>query len=543
MGAEFSIAGLIGAIVDRVPDRPAVVHDRGEMSYRELVDRSRRLARYLADRGLGARPQPDADGVRHDLMAQYLYNSPAYLEGMLGAWTGRLAPFNVNYRYVAEELRYLLRDARPAAIQYHACFAPLLEQVLPDLPKRPVLLQVADGSGTPLLPDAVDYEQALASVPADPPAEPSPDDLYLLYTGGTTGMPKGVMWRQADALVSLMGLRNNRTGQEWASLEEKLSTLFHCGHRIMPLAPYMHGASQFSAVQALCDGNTVAIQSEVRRFDPADCWDSAARFRVTSMLIVGDAFARPLADEIEARPRELPALRYLYSGGAALSDVHRRRLEAAVPGLTVVESIGSSETGIQGHATKTPRTEAGRRTFARGGHTLVLSEDRSRVLEPGHEGVGWLATRGRVPLGYLRDPDKSARTFPTVAGQRVSVPGDRARLLADSHIELLGRDSTTINTGGEKVFAEEVEAAVRAHPDVVDAVVCGRPSEQWGTEVAALVQPRTGARIDQHAVLTFCADRIARYKLPKAVIFVDRIERTPAGKADYRWAGRVAAGA
>jgi fatty-acyl-CoA synthase len=541
---EFTIAGLVEATATLVRGRPAITGEQGTLSYPELVDRSRRLARFLGDRGLGAYRERDAvrgHETGQHFLAQYLYNSPAYLEGLLGAFRGRLAAVNVNYRYGTDELRYLLLDSRPAAIQYHACFAPAVAELLPELDFVRVLLQVDDGSGTGLLPGAVDYEEALASVPPEADAAMTPDDLYVLYTGGTTGMPKGVLWRQGDIVPAGLGVRNRRDNREWRSLEERLSAVPRRPQRVMPLAPYMHGAAQWAALQALCEGNTLVIPGKVRSFDPDDTWDCAARHEVTTITMVGDAFGRPLADAIEARPRELPALRYLFSGGAALTAVHKQRLVAAVPHLQVFETIGSSESGTQGRAEGAGDDRPGPPAFGRAASTVVISEDMTRILPAGHDGTGWLATAGRVPLGYLGDEAKTARTFPVVDGVRLSVPGDRARLLPGDLVQLLGRDSRTINTGGEKVFAEEVEAAVKRHPDVADAVVCGRPSATWGTEVVALVQARPGADLSAAEVIASCAARIARYKLPKAVIFVDRVRRTAADKADYRWAEGLAA--
>jgi acyl-CoA synthetase (AMP-forming)/AMP-acid ligase II len=541
---EFTIAGLVEATAMVVPERPAITGDQGTLAYDELVDRSRRLARLLTGHGLGAYRERDllrGHETGQHLLAQYLYNSPAYLEGLLGAFRGRLAAVNVNYRYGLEELRYLLLDSRPAAIQYHAGFAPMLAELLPELDFVRVLLQVDDGSGEGLLPGAVDYDDALASVRPDVDTAMTPDDLYVLYTGGTTGMPKGVLWRQGDIVPVALGVRNRRDNREWLSLEERLAAVPRRPQRVMPLAPYMHGAAQWAALQALCEGNTLVIPGAVRSFDGDDAWDCAVRHEVTTMTIVGDAFGRPLADAVEARPRELPALRYLFSGGAALTAVHKQRLVAAIPHLQVFETIGSSETGTQGRYEGAGQDRPGPPAFARAASTVVISEDMTRILPPGHDGIGWLATAGRVPLGYLGDEAKTARTFPVVEGMRLSVPGDRARLLADDTVELLGRDSRTINTGGEKVFAEEVEAAVKAHPGVADAVVCGRPSAMWGTEVVALVQARPGVALEAADVIAACADHVARYKLPKAVIFVDQVRRTATDKPDYRWAEGVAA--
>jgi fatty-acyl-CoA synthase len=541
---EFTIAGLIEATAALVPRRPAIAGDQGSLSYSEFVDRSCRLARFLQDHDLGAfigRNLLRGHETGQHFLAQYLYNSPAYLEGLVGAFRSRLAPVNVNYRYGVDELRYLLLDSRPAAIQYHAGFAPTLAKLLPDLDFVRVLLQVDDGSGTELLPGAIDYEHALASVPPMIEDEMSPDDHYVLYTGGTTGTPKGVLWRQGDIIPSGLGVRNRRENREWLSLEERLSAVPRHPQRVMPLAPFMHGAAQWAALQALCEGNTVVIPRNVRSFDADDVWDCAARHDVTTITIVGDAFGRPLADAIEARPRDLPALRYLFSGGAALSATHKQRLTAAIPGLQIFETIGSSETGTQGRAEGTSEASSGPPVFARATSTVVISEDMTRILPPGHDGTGWLATVGRIPLGYLGDAAKTARTFPVVDGVRVSVPGDRARLLPSDLVELLGRDSRTINTGGEKVFVEEVEAAVKTHSAVTDAVVCGRPSTQWGSEVVALIQLREGAAVEADEIIAACAARIARYKLPKAVIFVERVRRTATDKPDYRWAQALAA--
>jgi fatty-acyl-CoA synthase len=282
------------------------------------------------------------------------------------------------------------------------------------------------------------------------------------------------------------------------------------------------------------------IPEEVRRFDSADTLAVIARQEVTVITMVGDAFGRPLADELETHPLDLPSLRLLMSGGAALNPVHKRRLIAAAPNLKITETIGSSETGVQGRLLGVGGEAPGRPTFLREDSTLVISEDMTKVLEPGHDGTGWLATRGRVPLGYLGDEEKTSRTFPVVAGERVSLPGDRARLLPGDLVELLGRDAVTINSGGEKVFAEEVEEAVKAHPGVADAMVVGRPSEKWGAEVVALVQRRPGSDVGVDAVVAFCVERIARYKLPKAVIFVEAVRRSASGKADYKWAAATA---
>lgn len=533
---ELNLGQLVTAIAAQVPDRPAVLQGERKLSYRELVERSTRLARYLSDRGLGcyaSRAQLAGHEVGQHLLAQYLHNGAEYLEGLVGSYLARVAPFNVNYRYRADELTHLLTDAAPTVIQYHAAFAPLLEQVLPRLAGGQVLLQVDDGSGNPLLPGAVDYEEALASVPAEIASIPSPDDLYVIYTGGTTGMPKGVLWRQADVAVATIGLLDRRADREWSSVEECVGAVRAEPTRVLPVAPMMHGAAQWAALQALGEGNTVVFPERAQSFSAAAALEAIQRHGVNVITFVGDAFGWPLVEEIERADFDLSTLRVVVSGGAALHANCKSRLLSLVPGLRIVENIGSSESGVLG-SQRSDRSAAPREPrFMPGGSTVVISEDFGRILEPGHEGVGWLARRGRIPLGYLGHPERTARTFPVVDGVPLAVPGDRARLLPDGRIHLLGRDSLTVNTGGEKVFVEEVEAVLKNHPGVVDALVCGRPSDRWGSEVVALVVSRG---VDPTALQEFCRAKLAAYKAPKSIRFVERIVRGSTGKPDYQWA-------
>ena len=548
---EISVAAATEAIAAAHPDRDATVSAGGVRSWQEVSDRTRRLAALLGDAGLGHhRDTASSESVSpHDHVALYLHNGPEYLEGMLGAWKARAASFNVNYRYVAAELRYLLDDASTAAVIFHECFAPILGPVLDDLRVRPsVLLQVADGSGHALLQGAVDYESALAASTTDLPAELvagwSGDDLYICYTGGTTGMPKGTMWRQADFVVSALGVRQ-RSGAEYQSMDQLVADA-RGTVRALPAAPLMHGAAHWNALSCWLAGGTVVIQQVVDRFDPVDILDTIERERATSLLLVGDPMARPIVDTLSAerdggRGRDLSSLRHVLSGGAVLSPRLKSRLVELMAGVTVVDVLGSTESGRQAVARSRSKDDADA-SFEPSDSAAVLSSDLSRRLVPGEDELGWLAQSGRVPLGYLGDEDKSARTFPTVGGTRYAVPGDRARLLEDGRVELLGRDSVCINTGGEKVFAEEVETAVKAHPAVLDAVVCGRPSERWGEEVVAIVALAEGSVVTDADLSDAAAATIARYKLPRSFIRVDSVERAPSGKADYRWARSVAAG-
>ena len=542
---EFNLAEIHEAIAAAIPDRPSIVYRERILPWAEVADRTRRLANYLRSRGLGlhtARRGLSNWESGQDHVALYLYNCNEYLEGMLGAFKSRTAPFNVNYRYVEEELIYLLRDARARAIIYHAVFAPTLEKIRPELPDLELLLQVEDASGEALLPGATDYEQALASAsPERPDLDWSPDDLYILYTGGTTGMPKGVLWRQADVFIAALGGRAP-DGSEPASLDAIVKRAAQSTASIMPAPPLMHGAAHWASFNAFHGGQTIVMQSRNDRLDAHDVLSTLEAQKVLAILIVGDAFARPLLDQLRKQNYDLQATRVLVTGGAALNASLKQEFLELLPHLTIIDSVGSSETGSQGQNVSTRETGASTGTFSPAPGSCVLSAELDRVLEPGHEGLGWFAQRGRVPLGYLWDEAKTARAFPKVEGVRYSVPGDRARLQGDGIVELLGRDSVTINSGGEKIFAEEVEHALKQHAQVYDAVVCGRPSERWGQEVVAVVRLREGVEASDADLLAECGRHIARYKFPKAFIYVDEIVRSPSGKADYRWAAEMAAG-
>jgi 3-oxocholest-4-en-26-oate---CoA ligase len=539
-GTEFNLARVHERVSAVVPDRPCIVKGDNRLSFAEVTDRTRRLASFLHNRGLGAhverhRLQPWQSGQDH--LGLYLYNGNEYVEGMLGAYKARVAPFNVNYRYVEEELRYLLADADARGLVYHAEFAPVLAAVLPALPRLELLLQVADDSGNDLLPGAVDYELALTSAPSElPPVDPSPDDLYILYTGGTTGMPKGVLWRQHDIFRAAMGGRTFGTWELVADYDDLVSKVLPVDTvRVLNLPPLMHGAAQWAAFYYMTMGVTVLFPSDTRRVDPVDVWRTVEREKAVGITAVGDAMARPLVEELERASYDTSSLMAFGSGGAIMSDGIKERLLAKLPNVAIADVAGASETGAQMGADSTPGAVTSG-LFTPGPGTVVLDAEMRRELEPGDPETGWLAQRGAVPLGYLGDPEKTARTFPSVDGTRYSVPGDRARLAADGRIELLGRDSVTINSGGEKIFAEEVEQAIIRHPAVVDVVVAGRPSDRWGEEVVALVQLAEGLSASPDELLAEAGRHLARYKLPKAFGFFDTIVRSPSGKADYRWA-------
>ncbi|HWL44911.1 MAG TPA: acyl-CoA synthetase [Ilumatobacter sp.] len=549
---EFNIADVIGAVAAAVPDRDGIVHGPHRRSYAELVERSNRFARAIGALGLGCQIERRhlaayESGQSH--LALYLYNGPEYLEALVGAFAARVAPFNVNYRYVEHELVQLLSEQQASGVVFHSEFAPTVDRLRRQLPRLTVFVQVDDGSGNGLLPGAVWYEAALAAATAQrPDLGASPDDLYILCTGGTTGMPKGVLWRQADLFVGALQGASTRLQREYASIAEIVDEAIGRGGRFrtMATAPFMHGAGQWSALTALTHGNTCVLPTEVRTLDPVDVWHTVERERVTMLQVVGDAIVRPLLDEFDRGSYDVSSLRYVVNGGATLSEHAKQRLFERLAGVTLTDGLGTSESGAIATAnssTATPPSGSERQSvFEPRPGVVLLSDDQTRRLHPGDDELGWIAASGRMPLGYLGDPDRTARTFVEVAGVRYAIVGDRGVYRADGRIELRGRDSVTINSGGEKIFAEEVEQAILAHEGVADVVVCGRPSPRWGSEVVAIVALRAGIELGADELLATAGQRIARYKLPKAFVFRDSIARSPAGKADYRWAQRQAAG-
>ena len=532
----LNIVAVHEAIAAAIPERECIVWRDRRLTWEDVTARSRRFAWALAAHGIGGEPRPHVEAWQspHDHVSLYLTNGNEYLEAMLGAWKARAASINVNYRYTPDELAFLLRDSASTAVVYHARFARVLAEALPHCPDVRLLVVVDDGSGEAPVAGSVDYEDLLcAGSHRRPDLDWSPDDRYVVYTGGTTGDPKGVLWRQGDFLATALGLEQ--------STEELVARAAAPNRpRALPAPPFMHGAAHWNALSCWLAGGTVVIQDDPEGLDATDVVDTCARERVGSLLIVGDAFARPLIDEIEASGRDLSGLRFLMTGGAVLSPALKDRFTAALPGLRVVDILGSSETGRHGLSSTTSDDAGEPGVFSPSPTTVVLDEDRRAVLRPGDRQRGWLAQRGRVPLGYLGDRARTEATFPVIDGVAHAVAGDRARLRADGRIELLGRDSVTINTGGEKVHAEEVEQALKAHPCVYDALVVGRPSERWGQEVVAVVAVTDG--FDPEEVTARAAERLARYKLPKTYRVVDRIERSASGKPDYAWARGVAAG-
>jgi 3-oxocholest-4-en-26-oate---CoA ligase len=531
--SEWTIGAVLDVIAEAIPDREITVCGERRRTFAETADRTRRLANYLAANGFGAHQERGALQnweCGQDRVALIMH-SDLYVDMVVGCLKARTVPVNVNYNYTPREVRELLDYVRPRAVIYHkslgARFADALARDGVDL-----LLSIDDGSGVSELPGAVSLEDALSQGNIDQDIDASPDDLLMICTGGTTGRPKGVLWRQSDIYVSSMVGADHAGAQE---IRDKVSR--NTGSPWFAVSPLMHAAGMWTAFSAIMAGLTVVLYDTSKRLDPRLVWQTAEREKVAMMTMVGDAYAAPLIAELRRGDYELPSLATIGTGGAATNLKHQAALLELLPQLTLINGYGSSETCNMGfgHSRCDNRTDTF--TLREGG--LVLSEDYTHFVSPGDNEVGWAAREGRIPLGYLDDPDATRKTFPVVEGKRVVISGDRAALEADGTLRLYGRDSLVVNTGGEKVFVEEVEEVLRAHPDIADALVVGRPSERWGEELVAVVQSRDGVAAPE-SLSEYCASHLARFKVPKEFIPVDQVHRLGNGKADYRWAKRQA---
>ncbi|MEV8016031.1 acyl-CoA synthetase [Streptomyces sp. NPDC086554] len=536
---EYNLADLFESVVDVVPDREALVYidhpgtgAERRLTYAELDAAANRIAHHLIDSGI----KPG------EHLGLHLYNGIEYLQTVLACLKARVVPVNVNYRYVEEELVYLYRDADLAALVFDGEFTARVAAALPRTEKLRHLVRVGTPpAGAPSL-DAVPYAQAEAAGSPERgfPGERSPDDLFIIYTGGTTGMPKGVMWRQEDLFFSGLG-GGAPTGEPVGRPEEVAERVAAGGDGItfFPTPPLMHGTSTLTAFICFNFGQRLVIH---RKFAPEEVLRTIEREKVTSMSLVGDAMLRPLIDALNGpcKGTDLSAMFSVSSSGAIMSETVRAQFAALAPNVMLLNNFGSSESGFNGTATDDSGPDKGFRLRVNARTQVVdpATYDPVPVGEPGR-----IAQRGHVPLGYYNDPKKTAETFFQRGDERWVLLGDMATVDDEGIVTVLGRGSQCINTGGEKVYPEEVEQALKSHPDVYDALVAGVPDERWGNRVAAVVQLRDGAAaLDLESVQTHCRTRLAGYKIPRAVVFTDRIQRSPSGKADYRWAKAVAAG-
>jgi len=539
--ATFNIADMWEAVWPNVADREALVCGPQTRTYAELADRVNRFANHLRSIGVGP----------GDKVGLVLRNDVRYLEAMLAAFTLRAVPVNMNHRYTGEELGHLLGDSGASVVLVHQTVTAQLASVPEGLDDLTEVLILDDPDPSTVsgevadIPGALDYEQVLRSSSPDPVVTPGRgnDDVYLMYTGGTTGRPKGVVWRQEDAFFACIGGGDPMRLIGAIDRPEEILDRVVDGFVYFPLAPLMHAAAQWTTLSMLLAGGKTVLMPG--RLDPEAVWQAVNDHKVNTLTIVGDAVGRPLVKTWEANPDRWDAssLFAISNGGGPISPSLKVRLRELFEGRAIVDGFGSSESGVQGSQRLQADDEVtGMARFAPGPGTVVFDENM-RPVEAGSGLSGRVANTGRLPVGYLNDPEKTAATFIEVDGSRYCFTGDMATVEADGTIQLLGRGSQCINTGGEKVYPEEVELALLDHPGVKDVLVVGVADERWGSSVAAVVEPEPG---QSAPTLTDLQDhlraRLAGYKLPRHLVVVDQVKRSPAGKADYRWAQAAAAG-
>ena len=525
----LNIADLAEHAIDAVPDRVALICGDDQITYAGLEEKANRLAHYLISHGV----------KKDDKVGLYCRNRIEIVIAMLGIVKAGAILVNVNYRYVEGELRYLFDNSDMVALVHERQYAERVANVLPETPNVKTILVIDDGSSVPTQTyqsyGGVEFYQAIAGgSPERDFADRSADDIYLLYTGGTTGFPKGVMWRHEDIYRVLLGGTDFATG-EFVADEYDHAKQAAAGPPMIrfPIPPMIHGATQSATWMALFTGGTVVLSPE---FDADEVWRAIEHHKVNLLFFTGDAMARPLLDALESSKRDLSSLFLLSSTAALFSPSLKERFLELLPNRVITDSIGSSETGFGGTSVVAKGQSGGggpRVTIDK--RTVVLDDDGNEVV-PGSGVRGILAKRGNIPLGYFKDEKKTAETFRTINGVRYAIPGDYAQVEADGTVTMLGRGSVSINSGGEKIYPEEVEGALKGHPDVFDALVVGVPDPRFGQHVAAVVAPRKGKHPTLAELDAFVRTEIAGYKVPRSLWIVDEVKRSPAGKPDYKWA-------
>ena len=525
----LNIADLAEHAIDAVPDRVALICGDEQITYAGLEEKANRLAHYLISRGV----------KKDDKVGLYCRNRIEIVIAMLGIVKAGAILVNVNYRYVEAELRYLFDNSDMVAVVHERQYSERVANVLPDVPNVKTVLVIDDGSAVPAQTyenyGGVEFYEAVAEgSPERDFGTRSADDIYLLYTGGTTGFPKGVMWRHEDIYRVLLGGTDFATG-EFVADEYDHAKQAAAGPPMIryPIPPMIHGATQSATWMALFTGGTVLLSPE---FDADAVWRAIEEHKVNLLFFTGDAMARPLLDALEGSERDLSSLFLLSSTAALFSPSLKERFLELLPNRVITDSIGSSETGFGGTSVVAKGQSGGggpRVTIDK--RTAVLDDDGNEVV-PGSGVRGILAKRGNIPVGYFKDEKKTAETFRTINGVRYAIPGDYAQVESDGTVTLLGRGSVSINSGGEKIYPEEGEGALKGHPDVFDALVVGVPDPRFGQHVAAVVAPRKGTAPTLVELDAFVRKEIAGYKVPRSLWIVDEVKRSPAGKPDYKWA-------
>ena len=534
----FNIADLFERAVDAVPDRTAVVCGDRSLTFAEFDAESNRLANHLLSEGIGT---VDHIGI-------YAQNSVEWLIAMIAAFKVRGVPININFRYVEDELVYLFDNADLVALVHDRGYVDRIASVTERVPGLRHLVTIEDGSDAdPATIGSVAWADAVGAASTDrPQVERSGDDHYVLYTGGTTGMPKGVVWRHEDVFYALGGGVDAYTNERITHGQELADKARASDAPMVALntPPLMHGAAQWGSLRFLFEGNTVVF---VRNFSPEAVFDAIEANRVTTIVITGDAMARPLVETLAEQPDrwDLSSLFVVSSSAVVFSPSLKEQMLDLLPDIIIVDAIGSSESGMNGMVVQTKgetATHGGGGPTVKAGRDAAVLDDDLNPMEPGTGVIGKLARGGNIPVGYYKDPVKTAATFVTAAdGNRYAVAGDFARLEADGTITLLGRGSVCINSGGEKIFPEEVEGVLKAHPAVYDTIVVGVPDDRWGQAVCAVVQPRDLEAPPSLASLAdHCRSHLAGYKLPRHLVLTDEIVRSPSGKPDYPWASVLA---
>jgi acyl-CoA synthetase (AMP-forming)/AMP-acid ligase II len=528
---EFNLADLFEAAVDAYPEREYLVADGKRRTYAEMEARANQLAHHFAAHGIGP----------GDHVGIYAYNSVEWVETAWAVFKLRAIWININYRYVKDELRYLMGNADLKALVYQREFSPLVGALLSELPELRHLVVIDDGSDIDPAAGSVPYEDALAGQSTARDFGPrSGDDLYILYTGGTTGMPKGVVWRHVDVFYALGGGIDPMSNERVTDPATMAPKGAGGGMVHLPVAPLMHGATQWCVMGQSFVGSKIVLMA---KFDPREVWQLVGAEKVNSVMITGDAMGKPLVETLaEARDDfDVSTLVAVVSSAALFSSPVKDQFFEQLPNLFITDAVGSSEGGNNGLTVVTADNTAMKSgpTVHLLGKTVVFDENLDPV-EPGSGVIGKIARAGDIPQGYYNDPKKTAEVFIEVRGTRYVMPGDYATVEADGSITLLGRGSIVINSGGEKIFPEEVESAVRSHPDVFDAIVCGAPDKRWGQTVAAIIEPRPGHAVPTlEAIQERCREFVAGYKVPRRLHVVDKVERSPSGKPDYTWAASI----